>query len=73
MALRGRATQQSRDTRKTNKQSNQPSQKKYAGLFDFIFHIKSSQIGHALDKKIDDDFRGRHEGCQTWTEFLRLR
>ena len=50
-----------------------PLKKNYAGLFDFIFHIKSSQIGHALDKKIDDDLRGRHEGCQTWTEFLRLR
>ena len=23
----------------------------YAGLFDFIFHIKSHQIGHALGKK----------------------
>ena len=31
------------------KQSNQPSQNQLCWLIGFIFHIKSSQIGHALD------------------------
>ena len=54
------------------KQSNQPSQNQLCWLISLIYHIKSTQIGHALEK-IDDDYRGRHEGCQTLTEFLLLR
>ena len=50
MALRGRATQQSRNTRKTNLAKQRALSKSIMLAYLLFFHIKSSQIGHAFAK-----------------------
>ena len=45
------------------------TQNKYAGLLDFIFTFNQGKLD-LLQIQIDDNYRGRYEGCHMWTELL---